>query len=155
MEHASLGLGGIPATTIAVALNYWRRMSEFTADRASLLVTQDFKACVRLEMKTAGLPLGADINKFEESFLDQAREYKDFDLESINKAMKVYLTLDRTHPWTVLRAAEYVKWMESGEYQKIIDNVDRSNNSKLENCPKCDSKIEPYFKFCKNCGYEL
>ena len=156
LNSFTLGLGGIPATTIAVALNYWRRMSEFTADRASLLVTQDFKACVRLEMKTAGLPLGADINKFEESFLDQAREYKNFYLESINKVMKVYLTLDRTHPWTVLRAAEYVKWMESGEYQKIIDKLDRSShNSKLENCPKCESKIETYFKFCKNCGYEL
>ena len=34
-----------------IALNYWQRMSEFTSDRAGLLVCQDPKVCIRAMIK--------------------------------------------------------------------------------------------------------
>ena len=84
-------------------------------------------------MKLAGLPANSNLEKFEESFLKQAEEFRDFDLKSINKVMKVFLTIDRTHPWTVIRAAESLKWIESGEYQTILEKTDRSVEKKINN----------------------
>ena len=118
-----------------------------------LLTTQDFRSCIRLEIKMAGLPIGTDIDKFEESFLKQAKVYEDFDMNQINKVMKIALILDRSYPWTVLKAAEYVKWIESGEYEKIIDKTNRELS--ILNCKKCGADIMSHYEFCKSCGYKL
>ena len=58
-------------------------------DRAALLTTQDPSSIIRLQMKLAGLPSNSNIEKFEESFIKQAEEFKDFEVSSINKVMKV------------------------------------------------------------------
>ena len=159
INSVSLGLGKIPAQTISIALDYWSRMSEFSADRASLLVTQDYKINVRLQMKLAGLPANCNIAKFEESFLKQAKEFDENNIEVINKFLKVAMTIDRSHPWTVLRASEYLKWIDSGEYEKILKRETIIEESIAQTqellCPQCNAEISENFKFCKNCGYNL
>ena len=159
INSVSLGLGKIPAQTISIALDYWSRMSEFSADRASLLVTQDYKINVRLQMKLAGLPANCNIAKFEESFLKQAREFDENNIEVINKFLKVAMTIDRSHPWTVLRASEYLKWIDSGEYEKILKRETIIEESIAQTqellCPQCNAQISENFKFCKNCGFKL
>jgi len=159
INSVSLGLGKIPAQTISIALDYWSRMSEFSADRASLLVTQDYKINVRLQMKLAGLPANCNIEKFEESFLKQAKEFDENNLEVINKFLKVAMTIDRSHPWTVLRASEYLKWIDSGEYEKILKRetiIEESISTPQKLfCPQCNAEILENFKFCKNCGFNL
>ena len=159
INSVSLGLGKIPAQTISIALDYWSRMSEFSADRASLLVTQDYKINVRLQMKLAGLPANCNIAKFEESFLKQAKEFDENNIEVINKFLKVAMTIDRSHPWTVLRASEYLKWIDSGEYGKILKRETIIEESIAQTqellCPQCNAQISENFKFCKNCGFKL
>ena len=159
INSVSLGLGKIPAQTISIALDYWSRMSEFSADRASLLVTQDYKINVRLQMKLAGLPANCNIAKFEESFLKQAKEFDENNIEVINKFLKVAMTIDRSHPWTVLRASEYLKWIDSGEYEKILKRETIIEESIAQTqellCPQCNAQISENFKFCKNCGFKL
>ena len=56
-SQLSLGIGGLAGGGIKVALYYWRRMSEFTADRAGLLVCQAPAICMRALIKISGLPL--------------------------------------------------------------------------------------------------
>lgn len=94
-------------------------MSEFTADRAGLLCCQDTDAMIRSFIKMAGLPIKEFDNIRPETFIQQARDFKALDYEGMNKVVKFLSIADETHPWTVMRSAELLKWIESGEYNRL------------------------------------
>ncbi len=124
---ATLGLGGLITEPIKYALYHWYRMSEFTADRAGLLTCQDQESAIKAMMKMAGMPVNHFHKMNYEAFLDQARNFEMLDENHMNKAFKFISTLDNSHPWTVMRAAELIKWIESGEYGKIIGREPRAS----------------------------
>ena len=156
----SLGIGTLAGNGFKIALSYWRRMSEFTADRAGLLVSQDTSICMRSLIKCSGLPLdNIEIKKFEKSFIKQAEDFEDFDYGTLNKLIRFQITVDNTHPWNVLRASELLKWESSEEYNKILKRetiIEESISTPQELlCPQCNAEISENFKFCKNCGFKL
>jgi Zn-dependent protease with chaperone function len=112
--------GSIFAGSFQYLLYYWYRMSEFTADRAGLLCCQNPEAMARAFVKMAGLPLKEFDNIRTETFLQQARDFKMLDYDGMNKVVKFLSIADETHPWTVMRSAELLKWIESGEYDRFI-----------------------------------
>jgi Zn-dependent protease with chaperone function len=115
--------GGIVAAPLQYALQYWSRMSEFTADRAGLLCCQSKSAAVRAFMKMAGMPLTQFDKMNYNAFIDQAREFKQLDYSTMNKIFKFISIADSSHPWTVMRAAELLNWMNEGEHLKIVRNL--------------------------------
>lgn len=112
--------GTLVAGGLQYALYYWSRMSEFTADRAGLLCCQNPEAMARAFIKMAGLPLKEFDNIRTETFLQQARDFKMLDYDGMNKVVKFLSIADESHPWTVMRSAELLKWIESGEYDRFI-----------------------------------
>ncbi|MCQ2306689.1 MAG: M48 family metalloprotease [Bacteroidales bacterium] len=112
--------GTLLAGGLQYALYYWNRMSEFTADRAGLLGCQNHEAMIRAFVKMAGLPLKEFNSIKTESFIQQARDFKMLDYDGMNKVVKFISIADETHPWTVMRSAELLKWMESGEYNRFL-----------------------------------
>lgn len=132
---------------IIVALKYWDRMSEFTADRAALLACQDIDVAIGSIIKMSGLPIKYFENMNREAFLDQAREFEEKYSGFADKAIKTISIIDESHPWTVMRASELIKWYESGEYQKILDSVVQCENCHQwvsvdsANCPYCGSPV--------------
>lgn len=123
IDSATLGLGSLLTTPIQLALFYWYRMSEFTADRAGLLCCQNKDAAIRAMMKMSGMPIKHFNNMVYKSFIDQAKEFEQLDCESLNKIVKVLTIMDSSHPWTVMRAAELINWINSGAYDKIVGNT--------------------------------
>lgn len=112
--------GGIVAAPLKYALLYWDRMSEFTADRAGLLCCQNKDAAIRAFIKMAGLPIN-QFNKMDElAFLQQAKDFDSLDYENLNKFFKIISIIDSTHPWTVMRSAELMKWVENGFFNKLM-----------------------------------
>lgn len=111
--------GSLIASGLQFALYYWNRMSEFTADRAGLLCCQDTDAMIRSFIKMAGLPIKEFDNIRPETFIQQARDFKALDYEGMNKVVKFLSIADETHPWTVMRSAELLKWIDSGEYNRL------------------------------------
>ncbi len=139
---------GIPlvATIAGPALMYWNRMSEFTADRAGLLACQDLNVALSAIMKMSGLPEKYFTKSSIEGFMKQARE---FDIEYSNvpdTILKVIDVLDNDHPWTVRRAAELIKWYDSGEYDRIIKNCE----PKI--CKCCGKAVPKDTVVCPVCG---
>lgn len=112
--------GHLVAGGLQFALYYWNRMSEFTADRAGLLGCQNPEAMMRAFVKMAGLPLKEFDNIKTESFIQQARDFKMLDFDGMNKVVKFLSIADETHPWTVMRSAELLKWMDMGEYNRFV-----------------------------------
>lgn len=137
------------STGVKGALFKWYRMSEFTADRAGLLACQDLDASIGAIMKMAGLPEKYYSVSSLEGFKQQAREFQDKYGGTAEKLLKLYEIFDENHPWTVIRAAELINWVSSGEYQKIWDE------SSGKECPVCNNSVNIDAVNCPICGYKF
>jgi Zn-dependent protease with chaperone function len=110
-------LAGIALLPIRIALLEWYRKSELSSDRAGLLASQDPLASLRVFLKMAG---GGDMSQMDlNAFLVQAKEYEAAG-GALDRIFQILNTLDRTHPFNTLRAAELQRWIESGQYDRII-----------------------------------
>ncbi|MEV0946484.1 M48 family metallopeptidase [Rhodococcus sp. NPDC049939] len=110
-------VGGWALRAIIAALMEWQRKSELSGDRAGLLCCQDVHTALRVQMKLAG---GSRVGEIDtESFLAQAAEYEaSGDLrDGVLKLLNIELL---AHPFSVLRAAELKKWVDSGAYAAIL-----------------------------------
>jgi Zn-dependent protease with chaperone function len=117
---ATLGFGALLGQGLVIALYEWYRCAELTADRAALLCVQDLEPARDTFMKLAGgtTRLAGEMDRDE--FLRQVREYEDVDRSDLDKAYKVLLTLQRTHPFAMQRAKELEVWFELG-YPELMD----------------------------------
>jgi Zn-dependent protease with chaperone function len=114
LGEATLGIGALLARGLVYALLEWQRCAELTSDRAALLCVQDLEPCYATFMKLAGgtTRMAADMDRDE--FLRQIRAYEDVDRSTLDRAYKLLLTVDRTHPFAMQRAKELDRWFESG-----------------------------------------
>lgn len=176
----SVGLSAALLTGIQVALLNWVRTSELTADRAGLLCCQDIDAALRCMMKLAGMSPMFYSSMNIEAFKQQARDFRELDFSTRDKIIKVFSILGATHPWTVMRAHELLKWYESGEYQRVLDRasatktqattietdgqhgaailaskVDENDSIRPKFCSECGAPHVPDTRFCTQCGNKL
>ncbi|HAJ58976.1 MAG TPA: protease, partial [Cyanobacteria bacterium UBA8543] len=98
--EATLGIGKLLTTGVQLALLNWNRMSEFTADRAGLLACQDINIAIQSLIKIAGLPQKFFNSSIAEDFIAQAKEFEQYDLNTLDKVVKVMSIMGRSHPWT-------------------------------------------------------
>ena len=112
--------GSSIAAPLQFALYYWNRMSEFTADRAGLLCCQDRDVAVRAFMKMAGMPIKEFSSMNYQTFIQQAADFKQLDYDAMNKVIKFISIADESHPWTVMRAAELLNWINNAEFRQLI-----------------------------------
>ena len=120
LGKSTLGVGELLSQPLQFALLKWSRMSEFTADRAGLLACQSLEVAGRVMMKLAGMPICYYNDMNVDSFIQQAKSFEELDYDNLNKMMKFLFTMNNDHPWTVLRTAELLKWIEGGEYDQVV-----------------------------------
>ena len=94
----------------------WYRAAELSCDRAEALVVRDPEIVCRGLMVLAGGMHGDDLNL--DAFLTQAREYEDWDDPS-DRVRRFFYEINSTHPYAVRRVSEVMKWVQSGEYDRI------------------------------------
>src|SRR6478672_7483985 len=118
------GLSNLPFLAAAAILPFqlalleWQRKSEFSSDRAGLLVAQDLNISMSTEMKLAGGREYGDELRVEE-FIRQAEQYETGG-NAWDTVLKIMNTVMRTHPMHTVRAAELLRWHRSGEYDQIL-----------------------------------
>ena len=117
--RATLGVGSLLGTGLALPLLDWYRKAELSADRAALLCVQDKDVAFRTFMKLAGGSREMFSEMDTGEFMAQIRAYEDADESTLNKIYKVWLTAFRTHPFPIMRANHLDQWIVSGECTKI------------------------------------
>lgn len=115
---AALPGGALGIRVIIAALCEWSRKSELSADRAGLLATQDPAVAFRVHMKLASG--SGDLSELDQtSFFAQGQEYVEAG-DVRDSVLKVLIVEQTTHPFAVVRAAELRRWVDSGEYTRIL-----------------------------------
>jgi Zn-dependent protease with chaperone function len=109
----AIPLGGLGIRAIMAALMEWSRKAELSADRAGLLATQDPAVAFRAHMKLAS---GGHLDDLDHTaFFAQGAEYDASD-DLRDSVLKLLLVEARSHPFTVVRATELRRWVDSGTY---------------------------------------
>ena len=130
LGQATLGIGALLGQSLVYALLEWSRKAELSADRAGLLCVQDLDPAIRTFMKLAGgaKELYADMDR--EEFLRQIREFEDADRSALNRAYKILLSSERSHPYAVQRAQELDGWHVAADgYEELMSRRGASASS--------------------------
>ena len=108
---------GLPLLAIRIALLEWFRAAELSCDRAATLVTRSpMTTCQTMMVMSAG---AASRKLSLDAFVKQANEYVDWE-PGWDKLMRFGRELTLTHPYPVRRVHELMKWVRSGEYDRIM-----------------------------------
>ena len=128
ISSTTLGLGGLIASGVELALYNWVMMAKFTADRAGLLACQDIDVATTALMKLAGLPEEYLTPHVIEDFLIQSREFAANSVDGLDQVTKILSYSDSNLSWLVMRTGELLKWVDSGEYNHVLqgENVNTS-----------------------------
>jgi len=107
---------GLPLIAVRLALLEWFRAAELSCDRGATLVNRDPLVTCRTLMTLAG---GASSRRLNlEAFVRQAAEYEEWE-PGWDKLTRLQAGLMQTHAYPVRRVSELMKWVRSGEYDRV------------------------------------
>jgi len=116
-QSGPLGLvAGLPLVAVRLALLEWFRAAELSCDRAATLVNRDPMTTCRTLMVLGSGMRSEQLNV--DTFVRQGSEYRD--MQGWDKLARMRGELFRTHPHSVKRVHELMKWVQSGEYDRIV-----------------------------------
>ena len=81
--------------------------------------------------------------------MKQAREFDEQYGGTTDKIIKTISIIDDDHPWTIVRAAELIRWVDSGEYARILSQTE----GKM--CPVHGGEVPKDTIICPVCGYNF
>lgn len=110
-----LGLG-LPVRAVRAVLLEWMRAAELSCDRAATLAVRDPRIVCRALMVVAG-GIGADQLDLD-AFMAQAMEYENWE-DSHDRVRRFFNEINATHANAVRRVSEIMRWVQSGDYDRI------------------------------------
>jgi Zn-dependent protease with chaperone function len=114
---SGLPLVGLPLRAVRAVLLEWRRAAELSCDRAATLAVRDPRIVCRTLMVLAG---GLPADQLDlDAFMAQAMEYESWE-DSHDRIRRFFNELGATHSYSVRRVSEVMKWVQSGEYDRIV-----------------------------------
>lgn len=148
----NLGLLGKLALPLELALYYWQRKSELSCDRAGAIVTSpEVVASTMARLSGGPKEITSKINLNE--WMRQADAYdKIYNGGAWNKALQIYVTMSRTHPFSAVRVREVLKWGQTDQYRSIKTCLIAAPGAV---CPSCGRSVDSNWKFCKYCGHKF
>jgi Zn-dependent protease with chaperone function len=110
-------MAGLPLLAVKIALLEWFRAAELSSDRAATIVNRDPLVSCRTLMVLAGGAASRQLNL--DAFLKQANEYEEW-APGFDKLTRLRVELAQTHAFPVRRVSELMKWVRSGDYERIL-----------------------------------
>lgn len=107
---------GLPVKAVQAVLLEWMRAAELSCDRAATLAVRDPRIVCRTLMVTAS---GLHADQLDlDAFMAQAMEYESWE-DSHDRVRRFFNEIGATHSYAVRRVSEVMKWVQSGEYDRI------------------------------------
>jgi Zn-dependent protease with chaperone function len=147
------GLLGVLTKPIQLALFYWSRRSEFSADRAAAAATGSAKPVIDTMIRLSGgsKAITGEVNV--EEYAAQAEAYDHLQESKWDKFLQTTAIATASHPFTSVRVREIMKWCEGEQFHRLIENLKLARTGKQ--CLHCHQPVEENWKFCKSCGTQL
>ncbi len=119
----------LPFRAVRTVLLEWYRAAELTCDRAATLAVRDPRiVCRTLMVMASGVPS----NRLDlDAFMTQALEYETWDDPS-DRVRRFFNEVSATHPYAVRRVSEVMKWVQSGEYDRIVRGEYRTRDEQTD-----------------------
>lgn len=145
------GLIGDLAEPLKLAVYYWARKSELSADRAATL-TCGVETVVKTQLRLAGGPKVLTDNVNIEEWANQAEQYEEIRGGSLwDRFLQMGATMMLDHPFAAVRVREALNWAKTDEFKTVSDLI----AGKVRLCPHCNQPVSLEWVYCKYCGNKL
>lgn len=145
------GLIGDLAEPLKLAVYYWSRKSELSADRAAAL-TCGVETVVKTQLRLAGGPKMLTDNVNIEEWANQAEQYEEIRGGSLwDRFLQMGATMMLDHPFAAVRVREALNWAKTDEFKTVSDLI----AGKVRLCPHCNQPVSLEWVYCKYCGNKL
>jgi Zn-dependent protease with chaperone function len=132
---------GIPFRAVKAVLLEWYRATELSCDRAATLAVRDPQIVCRTLMVTAGGMSSDQLNL--DAFMAQAMEYESWDDPS-DRVRRFFNEIGQTHTHAVRRVSEVMKWVQEGEYDRIVRGEYRTRDQESDVREEAGDAMEYY-----------
>lgn len=140
---------GLSGVTIKPLLALWNRYSELSADRAGLLCCQNREAALRTCVKMAGQPWDQYNAIRTRTLVDQTILFDQLTQKvGIDQLFAFQQVFFASHPFTIYRASELLKWIANGEYDELVNN-DRNGRTALAERAKLDANLQNLYRYAE------
>lgn len=145
------GLIGDLAEPLKLAVYYWARKSELSADRAAALIC-GVETVVKTQLRLAGGPKMLTDNVNIDEWANQAEQYEEIRGGSLwNRFLQMGATMRLDHPFAAVRVREALNWSKTDEFKTVSDLI----AGKVRLCPHCNQPVSLEWVYCRYCGNKL
>jgi Zn-dependent protease with chaperone function len=141
------------ATPVKLALLYWDRRSELSADRAAALVAGGADTLVQTMIRLAGGPRSLTSDIDVALYAAQGAEYQKLNEKLWDRVLQGMAVMNQSHPFTAVRTHEILEWCATEQFATLAASLDKESHT--PHCPACGHPYEPGWKFCQGCGAHL
>lgn len=149
-----MGINGILSdltTPLRLAVNYWQRQSELSADRVAALIS-GADTVVRTQLRLSGGPKSLTSKVNIKEWSRQAEEYDELCKgNAVDNLIQKINVMDQSHPFSAVRVHEVIEWTSSKDFQMIKDIT----LGKANICPHCHKPVYSGWTYCRHCGEKI
>lgn len=143
---------GLPIQAIRLALLEWFRAAELSCDRAATLVVRDPLIVCRTMMNLAGGSSSEKLNL--DAFIKQASDYEEWE-DGYDRLIRFFPQLYTTHPFPVRRVSQLMKWVQSGDFDRIIRGEYAKRDDEVHVSKEATDAFEHYKERFQNAFKEI
>lgn len=149
----SFGILGKFITPVQLALNYWSRRCELSADRAEVVYMGTSKPAIQALIRLVGGPRNITEYVNVEEYAMQSQAYLELqENSSWHKLLQNMAVMNNSHPFSAIRVNELLKWENSEQFQQLHNALEKQELNPLKTCNSCGLGIAVDCKYCRFCG---
>lgn len=133
---------------VQLALLYWYRRAEFSADRAAAIVVGGSGPVVDTLVRYSGGPKALTGKVDLDQYLAQADAYDRMQDSTWDQFLQGMAAWNQDQPFPAVRAREIVRWCKSEHFQRLTQGMSTAGTE----CPSCGNPIDESWRFCRYCG---